>query len=164
MDEKKIPDEYAHIKGWGIDADTRNDPTYPMKKRNGAPHSGDNWTRPTQQDINIEVNHSVERPNISAVFGTDVPPSGLSGLIRRQAFKKTENQYSHWLPLLLADRVNMVEGILDDLSRGRIPNILAEKGLGADWKYNRPRLLRKIATGATLLFVAYALLRSKDSE
>lgn len=163
MDEETAG-KFAHIKGWGVDADPRNDPTYPIKKRNGASHSGDHWDRPVQQDINIEVHHSVERPDVSAVFGTAVPPSGLSGLIRRQAFKKSENQYAHWLPLLLADRVNMVEGIVDDLSRGRIPDVFAEKGLSADWKYNRARLIGNIATGATVMFVAYSLLRSKKDH
>lgn len=149
-------DKYAHIKGWGIDADPKNDPTYPMKTRTGQEHDGYSWQRPTQQKVDIEVHHSVERPNLSAVFGTSVPPSGISGMIRRLAYKRTENQYSRWLPLMLADRVNMVEGVVQDLLHGHVPNIIDEKGLKSDWKYNRPKLLGKLAVGAALALGAAA--------
>ena len=50
-----------------------------------------------------EVLHSNERPNISAAFGTSTPPSGLSGALRRFAFRYSESSYAHWLPLMLAD-------------------------------------------------------------
>lgn len=59
--------------------------------------------RPEQQPVTVEVLHSNERPNITAVFGTSTPPAGLSGVIRRYAFKQRELGYGHWLPLLLAD-------------------------------------------------------------
>jgi hypothetical protein len=152
------PEEYKHIKGWGIDANPKNDPTYPIKKRTNEEHKGYSWKRPPQQPIDIEVLHSIERPNVSAVFGTAMPPSGLSGMIRRLAFKQSENEYGHWLPLILADRVNVVEGIVEDLFSGRIPNIFAEKGLGADWKHNRGSLLTKMAIGAVLAGAAVAML------
>ena len=74
---------YQHIKGWGVDADPKNDPTYPMKHRTNEEHAGYSWVRPSQQPVNIEVLHSNERPNVTAVFGTSSPPSGLSGMIRR---------------------------------------------------------------------------------
>jgi hypothetical protein len=152
------PEEYKHIKGWGIDANPKNDPTYPIKKRTNEEHKGYSWKRPPQQPIDIEVLHSIERPNVSAVFGTAMPPSGLSGMIRRLAFKQSENEYGHWLPLILADRINVVEGIVEDLFSGRIPNIFAEKGLGADWKHNRGSLLTKMAIGAVLAGAAVAML------
>ena len=34
------PQQYQHITGWGVDADPKNDPTYPIKKRNNAVHRG----------------------------------------------------------------------------------------------------------------------------
>ena len=30
----------AQVLGWGIDADPRNDPTYPIKNRNNGEHAG----------------------------------------------------------------------------------------------------------------------------
>jgi hypothetical protein len=128
--------ERPDIKGWGIDADPKNDPTYPIKHRNNGEHKGYTWERPPLQPVNVEVLHSNERPNITAVFGTTSPPSGLSGAIRRFAFRYSENSYGHWLPLLLADRVNAVEGVLDDIRHGHFPNILAEKGYKGKWKHD----------------------------
>ena len=142
--------DHKNIKGWGIDADAKNDPTYPIKKRTNEEHNGYSWDRPPQQAENVEVLISNERPDITAAFGTSVPPSGLSGKIRRYAFNYSESSYGHWLPLLLADRVNMVEGILDDLKRGHIPNIIKERGWTAEWKYNRPALIEKIVVGVVL--------------
>ena len=43
------PKDYSHIKGWGIDADPKNDPTYPMKNRTNEEHKGYSWDRPTLQ-------------------------------------------------------------------------------------------------------------------
>lgn len=154
----EVPGEFRHIKGWGIDADPRNDPTYPMKQRSNREHAGYTWTRPPQQLLRAgsEVHHSIERPNLSAVFGTAPGlPGVLSGLLRNLAFRKSENAYGHWLPLLLADRVNVVEGLLDDLRRGRLPNILEEKGMRAEWRYNREHLLAKLALTAGVAYLAY---------
>lgn len=154
--------DMSHIKGWGVDADPRNDPTYPIKQRTDEEQQGYSWERPEQQPIDIEVLHSNERPNITAVFGTSVPPSGLSGMLRRCAFKYSEGSYGHWLPLLLADRVNVVEGIADDLLHGHMPNMCAESGMGAQWKYNRKGVIKKAAIGALIATTALVWLsRSK---
>lgn len=157
--------EFAHIKGWGIDADPKNDPTYPMRKSDAPTKRGYNWNRPAQQPINQEILQSIERPNVSAVFGTSVPPSGLSGVIRRFAFKHSENSYLHWLPLIIADRVNEVEGIVEDLKSGHVPNIFAEKGWKAKWKHNPDGLIYKVAltTALTTAFVTY-MVKSKKSK
>ncbi|WP_080054467.1 hypothetical protein [Spirosoma aerolatum] len=145
-----LAQKYTHIRGWGIDADPKNDPTYPIKNRTDAEQRGYSWQRPTQQPIDTEVLRSIERPNVSAVFGTSVPPTGLSGQIRRFAFRFSESEYGHWLPLLLADRVNVVEGLIDDVRQGIVPNIFAEKGMLADWKYNRKNLLQHVLIGAVV--------------
>jgi hypothetical protein len=154
--------KYEHIKGWGIDADPENEPTYPMKKWTGDDHRRLNYERPTLQPIDVEVLHSNERPNVAAVFGTVAPPSGLSGVIRRFAFRYSEGKWWHWLALIAADRVNMVEGIVDDLKGGHVPNIPAEMGMGAAWKYNKKGLAKKaliaVAAGALVVY----LLRDKE--
>ena len=61
-------------------------------------------------------------------------------MIRDVAFRFSENDIRHWLLLLLADRVNVVEGILDDLAHGHVPNFFGEMGGPAEWKHNRARL------------------------
>ncbi len=155
---------YEEIKGWGIDADENDNPNYPIKKYTGDDHNRLNYQRPVQQPINIEVLHSNERPSVTAVFGTSVPPSGLSGIIRLQAFKYSESSYGHWLPLLLADRINVVEGVIDDLKRGRIPNIFAEKGFKAEWKHNRKGAIKKIVAISAIITIAFLISNKKKKQ
>jgi hypothetical protein len=162
---KNTEKDFSHIKGWGIDADPKNDPTYPMKpNRTDAEQEGYSWQRPTQQKSTVEVLHSNERPNLTAVFGTSTPPSGLSGMIRRYAFKYGEGSFAHWIPLLIADRVNVVEGVLEDLSRGHVPNIFAEKGWNAEWKHNPKGLVQKVAIGVLVTTAVVALLSRKSKR
>jgi hypothetical protein len=164
--EKTITNDFAHIKGWGIDADPENEPTYPMKHYTGDDHERLNWERPPLQKPTVEVLHSNERPNLTAAFGTSSPPSGLSGQIRRFAFRYSESSYAHWLPLVLADRVNAIEGIIDDLKRGHMPNIFAERGWAAEWKYNRVGFVKKIAVTAlvTTAVIAFLSRRKKLND
>jgi hypothetical protein len=162
--KKSIPADHSHIKGWGIDADPENDPTYPIKKRTNEEHEGYSWNRPAQQPETVEILKSVERPNVTAVFGTASPPKGLSGEIRRLAYKYSESSYGRWLPLVLADRVGVVEGILDDFKRGTVPNVFGERGWGAEWKYNRTNFLLKIGATAAVAAAAIAVLASKKSD
>lgn len=157
--EKRVIDP-SQVKGWGVDANPENDPTYPMKNRNNGEHEGYSWERPSQQPVDVEILHSNERPNVSATFGTSTPPAGLSGMIRRVAFKYSESSYGHWLPLMLADRVGVVEGYLEDLTRGHIPNVFAERGWNAEWKHNRTSLLTRVGIGAAIATAAVVYLRS----
>lgn len=151
------PEKFAHIKGWGIDADPENDPTYPMRKRMNTAEDPD-WVRPTLQPENVEVLHSNERPSLSAVFGTTSPPSGLSGMIRRLAFSQSENEYGHWLPLVLADRINVVEGVIEDIAHGIFPNILAEKGYKGKFEHDKAGAIYRVAVGTLLIGGAIMLL------
>ena len=148
---QSIQEIKTRVNGRGVDADPENDPTYPMRHRIDAEEARSGWVRPAQQPADVEVLLSIEYPDVPAVFGTSTPPAGLSGMIRRAAFAYSESSYLHWLPLVLADRINVVEGILDDLRRGRIPNGFTEAGGKAQWRYNRRRLV-----GGTLVRMAIA--------
>jgi len=142
--------DHKDIKGWGIDADPLDQPAYPMKRRNENDNKGMVWERPVQQAIPVEILVSNERPTITAVFGTPNPPSGLSGQLRRFAFRYSESSYGHWLPLLLADRVNMIEGIVDDIRQGTFPNIFAELGGKSELKHNPAGFARKVTVGLAI--------------
>lgn len=158
-----ITDKSKEIAGWGIDANPENNPTYPIKRYTGADHRRLNYERTVQQTTPVEVLHSNERPGITRVYGTSIPPTGLSGKLRRYAFRFSEGSAAHWLTLILADRVNVVEGIVDDLRHGHVPNIFAERGWNAEWKYNRKSVIRKVATGAavTAALVALIVIRNR---
>lgn len=153
--------KHQNIKGWGMDANPENEPTYPIKNYTGDDHKRLSYKKPAQQKSNIEILKSNERLGVSAVYGTSVPPSGLSGMIRRFAFRYSEGSFGHWLPLLLADRVNVIEGIVSDIARGNVPNIFAELGGKAEWKYNKRGLAKKVAVGIIITAAVYALLSRK---
>lgn len=157
--------DYQHIKGWGIDADPKNEPTYPMKTYNGDDHRRLAWERPVLQQTAQEILVSVERPSPSAVVGETVAPTGLSGMLRRYAFKSSESEFSHWIPLLLADRVDAWEGILEDVRRGRLPNFFLEKGGAAAWKHDRMSIIKRgVLTVASLgLLIGCLCLKRKKA-
>lgn len=154
----------SKVKGWGVDADPENDPTYPMKHRNNGEHAGYSWERPSQQSSDVEVLHSNERPNLTAAFGTSTPPAGVSGMLRRYAFKYSESSYAHWLPLMAADRVAVVEGIVSDLKHGHIPNIPGELGLKAELQHNRKEFLTRAIVGAVITYAVVGYLRREKDD
>lgn len=162
--DREIADQYKHIPGWGIDADPSNMPNHPIKHYTGADHQRLNYERPPQQPVTVELLKSIERPTPSAVFGTVSPPEGISGSIRRYAFKYSESTYMHWVPLVLADRIDVIRGVIDDIKSGHFPNIIKEKGWYAEWKYNRKGMIKNILIGTAIAFVAISLLRSDKSD
>ena len=153
----------ADIAGWGVDLDHKDRPAYPME-RTPARLEGVQPERPEDQPLTVKVYHSVERPGITPVFGTSTPPSGISGMVRGLAFKLSENDIRHWLLLLLADRINVVEGVVDDVARGHIPNIFAEMGIRSEWQHNRAGLVRKAAIAAAVGGVAYLLVTKRRNR
>ena len=163
--DRKIADSHKDIPGWGMDADPENDPTYPMKNWTGADHDRLNYEKAPQQPVNEEVLQSIERPAITRVYGTSVPPRGLSGALRRYAFKFSEGSSAHWMTLILADRINVVEGVIDDLAHGHVPNLFAEKGWKAEWKHNRKGVITGAAVGvAVASAMAFWLVTRNKNE
>ena len=89
------------------------------------------------------------------------PCAKSSGLLRshaRAAFRYSESSYGHWLPLVLADRISVVGGVLGDLKQGRVPNVFAERGWKAEWKHNRASLVGRIVLRIGLVCAAILYL------
>lgn len=152
------------VVGWGIDADPRNDPTYPYRDRSKDDGLSINWQRPQQQQSDVEILQSVEYRHFPAVFGTATPPRWISGMIRRAAFRWSESNWLHWLLLMGADRINVVEGVVEDLGRGKVPNIPAEMGAKAEWKHNKKGLATKVAVAALVGGTLFAFAKSRRSK
>jgi hypothetical protein len=154
---------FSHIKGWGADLDHKDRPAHPMER---TPPRLENlhWRQPEDQPVNITVFHSTERPGITPVFGTSTPPSGISGSIRRLAYKLSENDIRHWLLLLFADRVNVVEGIAQDLGRGRVPNVFSEMGIKAEYRHNPAGLAAKVVVGSAVAGLAYYMIKRRRAR
>jgi hypothetical protein len=155
------PIDPTSVVGWGVDANPGNDPTFPYRDRSGDEGLTKDWQRPPQQQSDVEILHSIEHVRTPAVFGTSTPPSGLSGMLRRTAFRWSESNWLHWLMLMGADRINVVEGVVEDLGRGKVPNIPGEMGARAEWQHNKKGFFIKTAVvlGATAGLIA--LVRSR---
>jgi hypothetical protein len=106
------------IVGWGADLDRANRPAVPME-RTPPRLEGVHWGDPTPQVASVEILQSTEHLRRPPVFGTSAPPHGVSGWIRRRAFRHSENDLRHWLMLLFADRVDVVESAVSDAGRPR---------------------------------------------
>jgi hypothetical protein len=150
----------AHIRGWGADVDPANRPGYPME-RTPPRLRNVHWDAPEVQEPHVKIYHSTERPGITPVFGTSVPPSGMSGMMRDLAFKYSENDIRHWAILLGADRVNVIEGLLSDLAHGHVPNLWKEMGLAAEWRYNRAGFVKKAVMISAVAGLAVCLMRRR---
>jgi hypothetical protein len=153
--------DYKDIPGWGMDADPENEPTYPMKNYTGDDHKRIQYERSSQQPRTVEILKSNERPGLTAVFGTTIPPSGLSGMIRRYAFQHSEDRYRHWLPLLMADRINVWEGLISDFKKGIFPDLFAEKGWKAEMKHNPKGVMKKVIVTSVALWLVYKMCKKK---
>lgn len=154
-------EQLGHIKGWGADLDRANRPAVPME-RTPPRYTPADIPEPVPQAQKVEVLVSTERPGITQVFGTVQPPSGVSGLLRRAAYAMTENDIRRWLVLLLADRVNVVEGVVEDLAHGHVPNILGEMGIKSEWQHNKAGLAKKAAIAGAIGAAAWYLMKRRD--
>ena len=160
---RRMREQLTHIKGWGADLDHKNRPGVPME-RTPPRYTPAGMATPPAQEQKVEVLVSNERPGITQIHGSVQPPSGLSGMLRRAAFKFSENDLRHWLILLGADRINVVEGIVDDLAHGHVPNILGEMGIKSEWQHNKKGLATKVAIAGAIGAAAYLLLKDRDER
>jgi hypothetical protein len=85
-------------------------------------------------------------------------------MIRRLAFRWSESNWLHWLMLMGADRINMVEGLVQDLGRGKVPNIPAEMGARSEWQHNKKGFATKTAVVLLVSAGLFALWQSKRSS
>lgn len=165
-DDRRALNLSSTIQGWGADLDPSVRPGVPMDK---APYVGIETLYPDiePQLSKVEILQSVEHQKRPPVYGTTCPPKGLSGVLRRLAFKSSEGQLAHWLTLLAADRIDMIEHDLADLAKGQLPNLVKEMGLATEWKHNRKKFVMKslaIGAGAAGLITAGVMLSKKRRD
>jgi hypothetical protein len=154
--------DFSTISGWGIDANPDNDPTYPFRDR--SQDNVQDADRPTIQRADVEILKSIEYVRRPAVVGTLTPPRGISGLIRRLAFRWSESNWLHWLMLMGADRITVVEGVFDDLAHAHIPNIPAEMGIRAELQFNKRGFVQKTAIIAVVSATALGIMHQHRIE
>ena len=102
----------ARIPGWGVDLDPSDRPSVP-RERFDPGSSGAHWDFPDRQPENAPRERSIEHKFLTPVFGTTCPTRGISGRMRRYAYRRfSEARAAHWLILVLADRVDAIESRL----------------------------------------------------
>ena len=150
------------VPGWGADLDPANRPAYP-KERTPPRLEGVHWHDiPAQANPRgIEVFHSTERPGLTPVWGSSRGPRGLSGVIRRYGYHFSENDLRRWFILMLADRIDVGEGLVEDLAHGQVPNLWKEMGLAAEWRHNRAGLVQKALLASAIAGLAIYLMRRR---
>jgi hypothetical protein len=160
--QKQSLDLSRQIPGWGSDLDPSVRPGVPMDP---APMLGIETLYPDfeQQVPRYKVHKSTEHAKLTPVFGNACPPRGVSGMLRDLAYSYSEGKMQHWLLLLTADRIDVVEEFFVDIAQLKIPNIPHEMGLASEFKYNKKGVAKKVAVFAALGFAYYAFSRSRQT-
>ncbi|WP_432498804.1 hypothetical protein [Kineococcus gypseus] len=121
----------ARIPGWGVDLDPANRPSFP-RERFDPDLNGAHWEFPERQVERFPREHSVEHAFLTPVFGTSTPPKGLSGAVRRYAYRYSEGRNAHWLLLIAADRVSAVEETVKSFATRHPDDPVTETGVRAE--------------------------------
>jgi hypothetical protein len=158
--DRATMDLSSTIKGWGSDLDPAVRPGVPRDK---APEIGAEtlYADMPQQVAWVKIHKSTEHGRLTPVFGTSCPPKGLSGVMRNAAYHYSEGRLAHWMLLLLADRVDVVEEMLNDIVHLRGPRIIKEMGLKSEWKHNRAAVVRNAVVAGVAVGAIVALTRMR---
>ncbi|MFC3965089.1 hypothetical protein [Nocardia jiangsuensis] len=127
----------ARIPGWGADLDPKDRPSVPKLR---TEDTGAHWDFPERQPETTPRERSIEHAFLTPVFGTSVPLRGLSGRIRRHAYRRySEARAAHWLLLILGDRVDAWESHLRSFATTRPDNPITETGIRAEFTHGGVR-------------------------
>lgn len=107
--EQMSSSERPNVADGAVDANPDDRPGVPMELQPPRPAGHAHWSEPERQVDPGGVLKRKGLDELTPVFGTAVPPRGLSGLMRRAAYGIPEHFTSHWFALLLADRVDVIE-------------------------------------------------------
>lgn len=119
----------ARIPGWGVDLDPTDRPSIP-REHFEPDGTGAHWDFPERQPEKRPRERSIEHKFLPPVFGTSVPPKGLSGEMRKYAYRRfSEGRAAHWMILLAADRVDAWESHLRSFATPRPDNPITQTGV-----------------------------------
>jgi hypothetical protein len=126
----------ARIPGWGADLDPKDRPSVP-KLRSDPDGNAARWDFPERQPEDRPRERSIEHEFLTPVFGTTCPPRGVSGLMRRAAYRRySEGRAAHWLLLLAADRVDAWESHLRSFLTLHPDNPISETGVLSEFSHH----------------------------
>ena len=96
----------AQIVGHGADADPSRRPGIPRERDPGALLAS---PEPRAQGDGALVLVGRADRTLTPIYGTAQPPRGLSGALRRAAYAYPAHWMRHWMMLLAADRIDVLE-------------------------------------------------------
>jgi hypothetical protein len=128
---ESIEELRARIPGWGADLDPADRPSVP-RERFAPEATGAHWDFPERQPELTPRERSIEHGMLTPVFGTVAPLHGLSGAVRRYAYRYSEGRAAHWLLLIAGDRVDAVGSHLKSFGTLRPDNPFTETGVTAE--------------------------------
>src|SRR3954469_19140130 len=109
----------ARIPGWGADLDPADRPSTP-KLQFQDDLTGAHWEFPERQPEKEPRERSIEHAFLTPVFGTAQPLKGVSGAVRRLAYRRfSEGRLAHWLLLIVGDRIDAWGSHLRSFASGR---------------------------------------------
>jgi ferritin-like metal-binding protein YciE len=160
--------------GHGIDEPRANRPGVPMAAEPAA-RTADHWGAPERQQQRKPHPHSVQRDELTPVFGTGPAPRLASGALRRAAYGMPEHQARRWMLLLAADRMDVLEHRVPELLTGRSWGALARQvqanpvgmltmAFGIGFVLERTRLLQSVGGLALGLVTSNGLDRERTPE
>ena len=119
----------ARIPGWGVDLDPADRPSSPkLDLREDL--TGAHWEFPDRQPETRARERSMEHKFLTPVFGTSCPPRGVSGALRKLAYRRfSEADAAHWLLLMAGDRVDSLGSSVTSVLRGKPDNPITETGI-----------------------------------
>ncbi len=119
----------ARIPGWGADLDPKDRPSVP-RERLDPELSGAHWDFPERQAEKWPRERSIEHKFLTPVFGTSCPPKGVSGAMRKYAYRRfSEGRAAHWMLLVAADRVDSLGSHFRSFLTLRPDNPVTETGV-----------------------------------
>src|SRR5512133_3757154 len=93
--------------GYGVDAGATARPGVPRERRRVPDERAGGELPEPQRGPAVLSRSGVRTP--TPVFGTAQPARGLSGFVRRAAYRLPEHRVGRWALLLAADRVDVLE-------------------------------------------------------
>jgi hypothetical protein len=148
---RRGPVEGEHLIGY--DRDPARRPGVPMhappSRATGAPD-----TEPVPQAGSGERTHRAGLDRPTPVFGTAQPLHGLSGMLRRVAYDIPEHHARHWMVLMAADRID----VLEDRAGGLLARPLEAIGAQCPARRVRAHPLPFLAGAMMGLLITRALL------
>jgi hypothetical protein len=126
----------ARIPGWGVDLDPKDRPAVPRLQFH-QDLSGAHWEFPERQPETWPRERSMEHKFLTPVFGTSCPPKGVSGVLRKHAYRRySEGRAAHWLLLIAADRVDAWESHLRSFVTLRPDNPITQTGVAGEFSHH----------------------------